>query len=57
MRIPEQLDAQAAQGYVASVHVRIDDVDVSAVFYAGRILDERFYHVEESTFKERPIIA
>ena len=57
MGVLAQLDAQAAQGHVASIHARIDYFGVSAVFYAGRVLDEHIYHVEESTFAEGAKIA
>ena len=52
MGVLEQLDAQAAQRYVASIYVRIVDFDDSAVHYVSRVLDERFYHVEKSTIIE-----
>ena len=49
MGVLEQLDTQAAQGRVALIYVRIVDFDGSAIFYAGRVLDERIHHVEKST--------
>ena len=52
MGVLEQLDAQTAQRDVALIYVRIVDFDGSAVFYAGRVLDKRFYHVEKSTVIE-----
>jgi hypothetical protein len=42
--------------HVASVHVRIDSVDGTTFFYAGRILDKIFYHVEKSAPLERTVI-
>ena len=57
MGVLEQLDAQAAQGNVALIHVRINCFDDSAVFYAGRVLNERIYLVEEPTFPEGSNIA
>ena len=52
MGVFEQLDAQTSQRYVALIYVRIVDFDGSAVFYAGSVLGDCFYHVEKSTIIE-----
>jgi hypothetical protein len=44
--------AQTAQRHVAPLYVRILDLDGSAFFYAGRVLDERFHYVEKPTIIE-----
>ena len=46
MGVLGHLDAQAAQRHVASVHVRIDYFDGSAVFHADCVLDKRIHYVE-----------